>query len=126
MRVNSAIVDGVVTYLAIMNYDNSKLLLRPGMSADIDITTQNIKNALIVPKAALLFIPVKPKVKKMFGSDKDEKIAVDTKPHIWILKNKQPQKVYVKLLGSNGAMSAISSDALKGGEAIIITQEKHQ
>ena len=126
VRVNSAIVDGVVTYLAIMNYDNSKLLLRPGMSADIDITTQNIKDALIVPKAALLFIPVKPKVKKMFGSDKDEKIAVDTKPHIWILKNKQPQKVYVKLLGSNGAMSAISSDALKGGEAIIITQEKHQ
>lgn len=126
VRVNSAIVDGVVTYLAIMSYDNSKLLLRPGMSADIDITTQNIKDTFIVPKAALLFIPVKPKVKTFFGSAKEEKITMDPKPHVWILRNNQPTKLYVKLLGNNGAMSAVASDQLKNGDAVIITQEKHQ
>ena len=52
VRVNSAVVDGVVTFLAIMDFDNSKLLLRPGMSADIDITTKTLKNALIVPKSS--------------------------------------------------------------------------
>lgn len=126
VRVNSAIVDGVVTYLAIMNYDNSKLLLRPGMSADIDITTKNIKNTLIVPKAALLFIPVKPKIKTFFASKQDEKVTLDPKPHVWILKNNQPKKVYVTVLGSNGSISAIASSELKIGDPIIITQEKHQ
>ena len=126
VRVNSAIVDGVVTYLAIMDYDNSKLLLRPGMSADIDITTQTIPNSLIVSKAALLFIPVKPKPKGLFGSKKEEDIKVDPKPHIWVLKNNLPKKIYVKVLGSSGASSAISSDELKVGDAVLITQEKHQ
>lgn len=126
VRVNSAIVDGVVTYLAIMDYDNSKLLLKPGMSADIDITTQEIKDALIVPKAALLFIPVKSKVKTFFGGAKDEKVVLDPKPHLWILKNNKPKKVYVKLLGSNGALSAVSSNELNQGDAIIITQEKNR
>lgn len=126
VRVNSAIVDGVVTYLAIMDYNNSKLLLKPGMSADIDITTQTVKDSLIVPKAALLFIPVKPQVKTFFGSKKEDKIIVDPKPHVWILKNNQPKKIYVKVLGSSGAFSAISSDELKENDPIIITQEKHQ
>ncbi|MDD2356303.1 MAG: efflux RND transporter periplasmic adaptor subunit [Thiovulaceae bacterium] len=126
VRVNSAIVDGVVTYLAIMDYNNANLLLKPGMSADIDITTETIKNTLIVSKAALLFIPVKSQVKSFFGSTKDEKITIDPKPHVWILKNNQPKKVYVKVLGSSGAMSAISSDELKENDPIIITQEKHQ
>ena len=126
VRVNSAIVDGVVTYLAIMDYNNSKLLLRPGMSADIDITTQTVKNTFLVSKAALLFIPVKPQIKTFFGSNKEEKIIVDPKPHVWILKNKEPKKIYVKVLGSSGAVSAINSDELKESDPIIITQEKHQ
>jgi HlyD family secretion protein len=126
VRVNSAIVDGVVTYLAIMDYNNSKLLLRPGMSADIDITTETVKNTLLVSKAALLFIPVKPQAKTFFGSKSEDKIVVDPKPHIWVLKNNVPKKIYVKLLGNSGAISAISSNELKENDPIIITQEKQQ
>ncbi len=126
VRVNSAIVDGVVTYLAIMDYDNSKLLLRPGMSADIDIATQTIPNTFLVSKAALLFIPVKPKPKGLFSSKAKEDVKIDPKPHIWILQNNQPKKIYVKILGNNGATSAISSAEIKEGDKVIITQEKHQ
>ena len=126
VRVNSAIVDGVVTYLAIMNYDNSKLLLRPGMSADIDIMTQSIPNTFLVSKAALLFIPVKPKTKALFSSDTNEDVKIDPKPHIWILQNNKPEKIYVKILGNNGAISAISANELKEGDKVIVTQEIHQ
>lgn len=123
VRVNSAIVEGVVTYLAIMDFNNSKLLLKPGMSADIDITTQTIKDSFIVSKAALLFIPVKPKIKKIFGSRRAPSIKVDPKPHIWILQDGKPKKIYVKVLGSSGAFSAIRSDELKAGDPVITTQE---
>ncbi|WP_345978728.1 efflux RND transporter periplasmic adaptor subunit [Sulfurimonas sp. HSL3-2] len=124
VRVNSEIVEGVVTYKAIMNVDNSDLLLKPGMSADIDITTQTIDNEFIVPRAALLFIPVKPKTKTFFGSRTAPKANIDPKPHLWILQNGEPKKVYVKLLGNSGSYSAIASDSLKEGDPIIITQEK--
>ncbi len=126
VRVNSAIVDGVVTYLAIMDYDNSKLLLRPGMSADIEITTQTIPNAFLVSKAALLFIPVKPKPQGLFSSKAKVELKIDPNPHIWILQNKEPKKVYVKLLGSNGSTSAISADGLKVADKVITNQEKAQ
>ncbi len=124
VRVNSEIVDGVVTYKAIMNVDNSDLLLKPGMSADIDITTQTIKNEFVVPRAALLFIPVKPKVKTLFSSRRFAPAVIDPKPHVWKLENGEPKKVYVKVLGNSGANSAIASDSLKENDPIIVTQEK--
>lgn len=124
VRVNSTIVDGVVTFLTIMKFENRQLLLKPGMSADIDITTKNIKNTLIVPKSALIFIPIIAKEKKLFAPGKTKKLKLDPKPHVWILENNVPKKIYVQLLGSNGALSAIASDEIKENQKVIITQEK--
>ncbi len=125
VHINSQIVDGVVTYLAIIDVDNSDLLLRPGMSANANIVTKTVKDAYIVSRSALLYIPVKPREKKLFaGAKKEEKILFDPKPHVWILKNGTPQKVYVTLLGSNGNKSAIVSRELKRDDAIIVSQEK--
>ncbi|MCJ7765821.1 MAG: efflux RND transporter periplasmic adaptor subunit, partial [Thiovulaceae bacterium] len=42
VRVNSEIVDGVVTYKAVMDVDNQNLLLKPGMTADADIITETL------------------------------------------------------------------------------------
>ncbi len=126
VRVNSEIVEGVVTYLAVMDVNNSDLLLKPGMSADADIITETLSSTFIVSKAALLYIPVKPTTSGLFGSGKKEKVTIDPKPHVWLLENGQPKKVYVKILGSSGSQSAISSDELKEGDPLIVTQEKRQ
>jgi HlyD family secretion protein len=48
-------VQGVVTYETILDIDNSKKLLRPGMTATAEITIQTIQNAVLVPNAALRF-----------------------------------------------------------------------
>ena len=50
-------VSGVVTYEAVMTVDNSDGLLRPGMTATADITTDTIEDALLVPNSALRFTP---------------------------------------------------------------------
>lgn len=126
VRVNSEIVDGVVTYKAVMEVDNEGLLLKPGMSADADIITETLSHTFIVPKAALLYIPVKPKTEKLFGFGEPEKVVIDPKPHLWTLENGQPKKVHVKVLGSSGSNTAVSSDELKEGDPLIITQEKRE
>lgn len=126
VRVNSEILEGVVTYKAVMNIDNEGLLLKPGMSADADIVTETLQDTLILPKAALLYTPVKPKKKALFGSRDKEKADIDHKPHVWILENNEPKKVYVKILGSSGSDSAIACEALNEGDPLIVMQEKIQ
>jgi HlyD family secretion protein len=53
----SATSTGVVTYETVLEVDNSELLLRPGMTATAEIVTTNIKDALLVPNAALRYTP---------------------------------------------------------------------
>ena len=124
VRINSEVLESVVTYKAIMEVNNKDLLLKPGMSVDADIVTKTLKNAFVVKRSALLFIPVKPKSKSFFGGDRNEKIEVDPKPHVWILEENVPKKIYVTVLGNDGALSAIESDGLQVGQQIIINQEK--
>lgn len=124
VRVNSETTDGVVTYETIMDVNNSALFLKPGMSADADIITSTIKDAFIVPRSALLFNPVKAEETKMFQFESKSQNEDDPKPHVWVLKDNTPQKVYVKVLESEGAQSAISSETLKVGDPVIIAQEK--
>ncbi|MDA3947544.1 MAG: efflux RND transporter periplasmic adaptor subunit [Helicobacteraceae bacterium] len=126
VRVNSEIVDGVVTYKAVMEVDNQELLLKPGMTADADIITETLSDTFVVPRAALLYIPIEPRKGGMFGSGDKEKITIDPKQHVWVLKNGEPKKSYVKVLGNSGSNTALSSDALKEGDPLIVTQEKRQ
>lgn len=124
VRVNSEIEDGVVTYIAVLDVDNSDLRLRPGMSADAEITVQNFQDALIVPRAALLYLPVQPKEQKLFDFHGAEETTYDAKPHVWRLKGETLEKLYVETLGSSGTRSAVASPELKAGDALIIAQEK--
>ena len=125
VRVDSEIVDGVVTYKAIMDVDNKDLLLKPGMSADVNIITKTIKDTFIVPKAAMLFIPLKQGSKhSLFKRNKKTKITMDRRPHIWILKDGRLKKVLVKVIGNSGFLTAISSNELKENDKVVIMQER--
>lgn len=124
VRINSEILESVVTYKAIMEVNNKELLLRPGMSVDADIVIREVKDAFIIKRAALLYIPVQPKTKNLFSSAEEEKIKIDPKPHVWILKNGEPRKIYVNVLGHNGPISAIDAEGLNEEDGVIISQEK--
>lgn len=55
--VGPEVVQGVVTYKAILSFDNSVLQLKPGMTASAEIVVENVHDALLVPNAALRFSP---------------------------------------------------------------------
>ena len=57
MRFGSEVVQGVVTYKAVLTTDNSELLLRPGMTATAEITVHQVDDVLTVPNTALRFSP---------------------------------------------------------------------
>ncbi|MBN2508388.1 MAG: efflux RND transporter periplasmic adaptor subunit [Verrucomicrobia bacterium] len=57
VRYGSETTDGVVTYKTVLTVDNSSLALRPGMTATAVITVNTRDNALLVPNAALRFVP---------------------------------------------------------------------
>jgi HlyD family secretion protein len=51
------VVQGVVTYKAVLTIDNSDLLIRPGMTATAEIVVDHVQDALLVANAALRFSP---------------------------------------------------------------------
>jgi HlyD family secretion protein len=57
LRTNSTTVQNVVTYKAVLLVDNSKLLLKPGMTATAEIVTGALPRATLIPNAALRYVP---------------------------------------------------------------------
>ena len=57
VRLASTTTNNVVTYTVIVSVDNSEGLVIPGMTANVSIVVNDVKNALCVPNQALKFSP---------------------------------------------------------------------
>jgi len=117
LRLNSQMVNGVVTYDAVVEVPNSDLKLRPGMTATAQIITGVLANTLVVPNAALRFTPPKAKEEKANTSQETSKL---NEKSVWILKEKKPSSISVKVGKSDGISTAITSPNLKAGDKVII------
>ncbi len=115
VRLNSEIINGVVTYDAVVEVDNSNLLLRPGMTVSASITTGVLQNVLCVPNAALRFTPQESQKQ----SEKKAKESAQTS-HVWISQENKPLKVALKGGKSDGAFTVVSESTLNVGDSVII------
>ncbi|WP_051069764.1 efflux RND transporter periplasmic adaptor subunit [Gracilimonas tropica] len=102
------ITSGVVTYKAILTVENPRLLLRPGMTASTDITTNRVQNTLVIPNAALRFTP--PSVQR-------ENIESET---VWTLENSEPTAIAVKTGLTDGLHTQLLSGNLVEGQQLLI------
>jgi len=57
IRLNPQTIQNVVTYSVIMNVNNERLELKPGMTANLTITVAQENDVLKVPNAALRYLP---------------------------------------------------------------------
>ncbi len=123
LRMNSAIVNGVVTYQAVVEVHNTDLLLRPGMTANASIITGTFKNVPVIPNAALRFTPPPSDKadKKKHATDQDDKGK-----YVWVLKNETPTKIKVTIGQSDGIKSIVQGSSLKIGDLIITGVEEQQ
>ena len=113
LRLNSEIVNGVVTYDTVVDVNNTDLLLRPGMTVSAHITTGKLENVLAVPNAALRFTPPLEKengVKKGRSNTQSQ--------HVWVMGDKTPVQVEVKAGKSDGAFTAV--EGLEEGQNVLV------
>jgi len=112
VRLNSVIVSGVVTYETVVSVENKELLLRPGMTASADIITKEIPATLVVPNAALRFMPTGAKIEKRTSG-------------VWVLdEKKQPERIEVTTGESDGIVTAVTNGITEETQVITGTKAK--
>ena len=136
VRYNPVEVNGVITYETVVGVNNERLLLRPGMTASAKIITKELKDNILIPNTALRFKPLiqEPQAKQNSGmnnlvgaraprkSGEPKNINKSEFKEVWILENKEPKKVRVKILESDGKFTSVESRDLKIDDEIIVSQ----
>lgn len=115
----------VVTYEAVLEVDNSELLLRPGMTATASIVAGRRENVLTVPSAALRFVPP---VDSPRGFGQSEQKAMSNKPvatkKVWVLEasDKGPKPVAREVVSgaSDGSLTELVSGPLREGDEVVV------
>ena len=138
VRYSPATVEGVVTYKAILTVDNSDLSLRPGMTATADIVVDQVADTLLVPNAALRYMPpAPPSVARQrsggllglllpSGGPGGTRTRTTVTPPannsertLYVLRDGVPAAVKVTTGVSDGTRTAIVSGDLKEGDKVI-------
>lgn len=134
VRLGAKTVAGVVTYETVLKVDNAALALRPGMTGTANITVQQVDNALLVPNAALRFMPPQATPgpvasRSLVGSiiprpprpvRRDAPVQVDRQSHVWVLREGKPVKVMVDTGATDGILSEVKDGKLKPGMLVVI------
>ena len=139
IRNAPVITQNVVTYVVVVNVDNSDLKLKPGMTANVAVEVAKKDDVLKLPPAALRF---KPKSK---GDDQKGKAGTDRTgassqrpaggdvPHgggkerdrsqqVYLLKEGKPVAVSMKTGIANNSSIELTESSLKEGDDVIIGQ----
>lgn len=137
VRFGSQAVEGVVTYETLLHVDNSDLLLRPGMTATADITVTEIKNAILVPNAALRFIPpiredketpdditlvdrLLPRRPRHALPQRKDGNAHNRQQHVWALRDGQIMPITVTTGATDDKMTEVTSGPIEPGVELVI------
>jgi HlyD family secretion protein len=109
--------NGVVTYPGILEVDNREGLLRPGLTATAEILVATVKNALLVPNAALRFTPPAAVMAKIPPLPLVPNGKVGGR--VWLLKNAKPEPRDLIIGRSDGRSTEVLSGNIAAGEAVI-------
>jgi len=132
----------VVTYDAVIDVQNPKLKLRPGMTANITFVYAERADALLVPNAALRFRPsfadasAAPTDAASGSSGIVSKLMprlpargtrragtqISASREVWVLQDGKPVSVSVTPGASDGRMTEVQSDKLQPGMQVITEQ----
>jgi HlyD family secretion protein len=129
----STTTDGVVSYKATFAVDNGELLLRPGMTATVEIVVREAKGVLAVPNAAFRFSPPKAEEKQAFSitrlfvprfprSQTGGRPAqeADGRRTVHVLENGVPVARRIRTGDTDGTRTEVT-DGLKAGEAVVLS-----
>lgn len=126
-------VSGVVTYETLLSVDNADLALRPGMTGTANITVAELKDALLVPNAALRFAPPAPAAEESRSlvsrllprppraTPTPAQPAVRRREQqVWTLRERQPAAIAVTVGATDGRMTQIVAGEVEPGLEVLV------
>lgn len=116
--LGSTTTDNVVTYKTILSVDNEDLALRPGMTASATITVAERQDVLLVPNAALRYVPLTGETGQSATTSRSNTSQV------WLLQQEKPHAMDVQVGISNGRLTEIVSGDLAVTDLVVIGQER--
>ncbi|MBU0483593.1 MAG: efflux RND transporter periplasmic adaptor subunit [Proteobacteria bacterium] len=138
VRYGAKTVGGVVTYETLLEVDNSDLSLRPGMTATANITVKEVVDVLLVPNAALRFVPptkvdgnnnqvggsvlnrLFPRPRHGSSGRKEAKVKGGKKSQrVWMMKEGILTPIPVTTGATDGVFTEIAGDLQAGQELVV-------
>ena len=113
VRLGGSTSNNVVTYKVVISTSNADLKLKPGMTANVTIYTQQKSGVLSVPTKALRFTPAKETVGKMKTKD-----ISNAQNKVWTIEGNNIVAHQVNIGMSDGTHTQIVS-GIKQGQKVI-------
>jgi HlyD family secretion protein len=108
-------VQNVVTYDVVVSVENPELLLKPGMTANVNVVTASKPNVVRVPIDALRFSPP--------GQPPADSAALDGAPgrqtRVWVLDGRKVTPVSITTGLSDGTWVEVADGDLQAGERVV-------
>lgn len=125
----------VIAYTAVLSVNNKDETLRPGMTATADIVTQQLRDVLLVPNAAMRFKPsagkggggitsVLPGPGRLRrGNARQVSFGAGSSQTVYVLgEDGEPRPVQIVIGASDGARTVVAGGDLKPGMRVITGQ----
>jgi HlyD family secretion protein len=119
VRLSPQTVQNVVTYDAVVDFDNSDLALMPGMTASTQIVIDQRKDVLRVPDQALRYAPG-----GLIGARPGT--LASAQGRVWVLRNGEPVALLVVLGIDDGNFTEIVKGDLRAGDQVITAENRGQ
>lgn len=113
VRQEATTTNNVVTYEVVISAPNQDLKLKPGLTANVNIYTEEIKNVLSVPSKALRYTPEKETV----GGRKIQDVT-NAKNKVWTLEG-NTLVAYKVTVGSTDGVHTQILGGIKNGAKVI-------
>ena len=124
VRIASKAEDTVVTYDVAIDVENPKLLLKPGMTADVEIVVESVTEALMLPNGALRFVPPEASLAKMPSHDAAIAETRSDETHrssVWMLgSDGTPKKMMMDVGLTDDRFSEIKGGAFTLGDLVLV------
>ncbi len=125
----STVTQGVVVYQGELTVNNDSGLLKPGMTATAEVTVKTVESALLVPNAALRFVPQQIAMKESMAQQQgggDAGGKPDPSAGRVFVKDAsgQPVERKVKIGVTDGALTEIIEGDLKEGDEVLTDVER--
>jgi HlyD family secretion protein len=108
-------VQNVVTYDVVVSVENPELLLKPGMTANVNVVTASKGKVVRVPIDALRFAPP--------GQPPADSAALDGAPgrqtRVWVLENRKVTPVTITTGLSDGTWVEVADGDVQAGDRVV-------